>query len=122
METIANEQKKSSRGGTRAQGRQGPERAQSGGLPCERKKTAPGPKSRLTIAKRFARVADMDNNTAICTGCGEEKLVCCDSGYTEHADGTTEHDEPYCVVCCPSNHTVYSGVRSGYFERMDCDQ
>lgn len=40
---------------------------------------------------------------AKCVKCGEDKPVCCDSGFKELEDGTYEHDDPYCAGCCPNN-------------------
>lgn len=48
---------------------------------------------------------------ARCSKCGETKTVCCDSGYSERADGFTMHESPVCVECCESK--LHSRVIDG---------
>lgn len=66
-------------------------------MPGQRKKTEAGPKSRLTIAKRFAKIADMEYTH--CEHCGREQevvtlpsecIVC--GGQLRENDGPAESD------------------------------
>lgn len=66
----------------------------------------------------------LGEDTAKCGECGLDRIVCCDSGYVDHADGTRTHSDPVCVSCCRGNHEgtpVWDGktVAGGTFERCE---
>ena len=62
---------------------------------------------------------ELTSHKALCVSCGEFKIVCCDTGCVEHENGSTEHQDPFCVTCCTNNHGPSKTWPQ--WERMDCD-
>ena len=66
------------------------------------------------------------DDLAECIGCGQNKPVCCDSGFKEVCEPGSgnvvyvEHEEAYCKDCCPNPYGVSYPWPT--YERTDCDQ
>jgi hypothetical protein len=56
---------------------------------------------------------------AECIHCGQNKQVCCDSGFIVEDNNTITHIDPVCVDCCKHSPQRQAGI--GGLERADCD-